>query len=138
MLNELRILNGNLELKFNKYIYEYTVIVDDNVNSLEFDYNLEENSYINIRENFLNKDENMVYVDVYNSDDLATYTFLVYKNNTELVNGIDDFVHNLTISNNEEVSLYKVQILTTSIFLIIVIIFSIIFRKKQKKIIKNK
>jgi len=136
MLKELKILNGNLELAFNEYIYEYTVRVDDDINSLEFDYKLSEDSYINIRGNIIDEEENLVYIDVYNVDELITYTFWVYKDNTELVSDIDNFVNTLSISNKEEVSLYKVQILTVSIFLIIVILFSIIFRRKKKRLSK--
>lgn len=131
MLNDLKILNGNLELEFNEYTYEYTVTVNADVTSLDFNYVLTEDSYINIRNNNLIQDENIVYIDVYNIDTSITYTFYVYKENSETVNGIDNFVSSLEVKNNEEVSLYKVQILTTSMFLLIVIIFSIIFRRKH-------
>jgi len=131
MLKDLKILNGNLELEFNEYTYEYTVTVNADVTSLDFNYVLTEDSYINIRNNNLIQDENIVYIDVYNIDTSITYTFYVYKENSETVNGIDNFVSSLEVKNNEEVSLYKVQILTTSMFLLIVIIFSIIFRRKH-------
>lgn len=131
MLNDLKILNGNLELEFNEYTYEYTVTVNADVTSLDFNYILTEDSYINIRNNTLKQEENIVYIDVYNIDTSITYTFYVYKKNSETVNGIDNFVSSLEVKNNEEVSLYKVQILTTSMFLLIVIVFSIIFRRKH-------
>lgn len=135
MLNDLKIKNGNLELKFDKYTYEYTVIVENNVNSLEFDYELEKDSYINIRNNILNNEESIVYIDVYNLDSEYTYTFYVYKENINEVSSLDSYVQSLEVSNIEEVVLYKVQILTVSLFLTIIIIFSIIF--KRKKIQKN-
>lgn len=131
MLKELKILNGVLELEFNEYTYEYTVIVEDDITSLDIDYLVEENTYINVRGNILNEKDNIVYIDVYSEENTITYTFYVYKESNETVNGIDNFVSSLEVSNIEEVSLYKVQILTCSIFLIIIILFSIIFRRKH-------
>lgn len=131
MLKELKILNGILELEFNEYTYEYTVTVEDNVSSLDFSYLLEDNTYINIRGNSLSNIENIVYIDVYNKDKTITYTFNVYKESNEQVNGIENFVSSLEIVKEENVSLYKVQILTCSMFLIIVILFAIIFRRKH-------
>ncbi len=131
MLKDLKILNGILELEFNEYTYEYTVIVEDNISTLDFSYVLEDNTYINIRGNVLNSLENIVYIDVYNKDKTITYTFYVYKENNEQVNGIENFVSSLEVVKEESISLYKVQILTCSIFLIIVILFTIIFRRKH-------
>lgn len=131
MLKDLKILNGILELEFNEYTYEYTVIVEDNISTLDISYVLEDNTYINIRGNSLNNIENIVYIDVYNKDKTITYTFYVYKENNEQVNGIENFVSSLEVVKEESISLYKVQILTCSIFLIIVILFTIIFRRKH-------
>lgn len=132
MLMDLRVLNGNLELKFNEYIYEYTVKVDNTINSLELDYKLKEDAYINIRNNNLIEGENIVYLDVYNVDEEITYTLYVYKEKTEEVSGIDNYIKSLEVnSNNNEIDLYKVQILTVSIFLILIIIFLMMFKKKK-------
>lgn len=131
MLEDLKILNGDLELEFNEYTYEYTVVVKEDITSLKFDYILNNDCYINIRNNNINNEENIVYVDVYNIDSQITYTFYVYREDSKMVNGIDNFVSSLEISNNEEIALYKVQILTCSMFLVIVIIFSVIFKRKK-------
>lgn len=131
MLKDLKILNGILELEFNEYTYEYTIIVEEDISTLDFSYTLEDNTYINIRGNSLNNIENIVYIDVYNKDKTITYTFYVYKESNEQVNGIENFVSSLEVVKEENVSLYKVQILTCSIFLIIVILFAIIFRRKH-------
>jgi hypothetical protein len=131
MLIDLKILNGDLELKYNEYTYEYTVKVDSDVNSLDISYKLQDDTYIDIRNNILNDVENIVYVDVYNAVELVTYTFYVYKEDIMETNSIMDYKNSLEVVNNEKLPLYKVQILTTSIFLIIVILFSIIFHKKR-------
>ena len=131
MLKDLKILNGNLELKYNEYTYEYTVTVDSNVNSLEFDYTLDDDCYIDIKDNILDKKENIVTLDVYNLDNSITYTFYVYKESDEEVNGIDNYMKSLEVANTNHVELYKVQILSVSIFLTLIIIFSILFHRKK-------
>lgn len=134
MLNDLKVLNGNLELKFNEYTYEYTVVVDRNVNSLELDYKLEEDCYIKIRNNALVDGENIVYLDVYNIDNEITYTLYVYKETTNAVSGIDNYKKALEVSSsNNVIKPYKVQLLSTGIFLIIVVLFSLIFKKSKKQ-----
>ena len=131
MINDLQILNGNLELKFNPYTYEYTVKVDSDIESLEFSYNLEPDCYINIRNNTLDNKENMVYVDVYNIDKTITYTFLVTKEEENSVSGIDDYKKSLEIVNNESINILYVQCLGIGLVLTIIILFSIIFRRKK-------
>ena len=131
MLKELKIKNGILELEFNQYTYEYTVLVDENILSLEFEYELENNSQLEIINNKINEGENIVSLRVFNEEDEIIYTFYVYKEKTNMVNGIDVYKESLEVSANNEISLYKVQILTAGIFLVIIILFSIIFKRKR-------
>ena len=131
MLKDLKILNGNLELKYNEYTYEYTVTVDSDVSSLEFEYVLDDDCYIDIKDNVLDKKENIVTLDVYNVDKSTTYTFYVYKESDEEVNGIDNYMKSLEVSSTNHVDLYKVQILSVSLFLTLIIIFSILFHRKK-------
>lgn len=133
MLKDLKILNGNLELKFNEYTYEYTVVVEDDIDSLEIEYVLCERCSIDIKSNFLVNGDNFVYLNVFDENlNKKTYTLYVYKEDSEVVSGIDNYVNSLEFNKAEEVVLYKVQLLTVSMFLMIVIVFSIIFRRKVK------
>lgn len=133
MLKELKILNGNLELEFNEYTYEYTVTVDNSINELEFEYKLEDDCYVNVLNNSLVNDENIVYLNVYNIDNEVTYTLYVYKENAEDVNGIDNYMKSLEVEVKNEIEVYKIQTLAVSIFLILIVIFSIMFRKNKIK-----
>ena len=131
MINSLKILNGNLELAFNKYIYYYTVKVDSDIVSLIFDYKLDDDWKINIRNNTLNYGNNLVYVDVYNDIESKTYTFSVYKEMTEEVNGIDNYKKSLEINNVSHLELYKVQLLGVGLFLTIVLLFTVLFKRRK-------
>lgn len=133
MIHDLKILNGNLELDFNEYTYFYTVIVPEDVKALEFSYKLADDTYVEVKNNELDKDENTVVLDVYNVNEDATYTFLVYKEKTDTVSGIDNYMKSLEITNNKEVNLYEVQLLAVGIFFFIIIIFSIIFKVPKNK-----
>ena len=131
MLKDLKILNGVLDLEFNQYIYEYTITVDSDVEKLDIAYELEEECSIKIKDNILNKKENIVTLEVYNIDEVAEYKLYVYKNSSNEVNGIEDYRKSLEIVNKEEIDIMKVQILGVSIFLLILIVFCIIFRKQK-------
>ena len=131
MLKDLQVLNGTLDLKFNEYTYEYTITVDETVNALELAYTLDDDCYVEIKNNVLNYGNNIVYLDVYNVDKTITYTLYVYKENSNLVNGIENYREKIELSHNKEFELYKVQFLAIGIFLLIVFIFTLMFRKKK-------
>ena len=128
MLLDLKVLNGNLELKYNQYTYFYTVVVDNDINKLDLEYKLEDNTKINIIDNNLDNIENLVYIKVSNNQEEVTYTLDVYKESEE-VNSIIDYKESLEINNQEEYNLLNVQLLAISIFFIIIVLFSIIFKK---------
>lgn len=130
MIEELNILNGDLELKFNRYTYEYTVKVSNDVTSLDFSYKLGNDCNINIRNNYLDNN-NIVYVDIYNVDESITYTFNVYKENTISSSGIDNYKKSLEVVDADPNYEYKVEGLIIGLFFTIIIIFSIIFRRKK-------
>ncbi len=133
MIHDLEILNGTLELNFNEYTYFYTVTVSDEVSSLEFSYKLADDTYVEVKNNELTEEENTVTLEVYNVNDSVTYTFLVYKNKTEAVSGIDNYMKSLESENIDTFNLPKVQILAISIFLLIILIYSLLFHRKTKK-----
>lgn len=131
MIQELEIVNGILELKFNEYTYNYTVKVNDDIEKLEFKYKLKDDVSANIRNNYINEDNNIVYLDVYDINNLITYTFYVYKDNTNLTSGIDNYKKSLEVVEIDPYFHYKLEGLCAGVFLCIVIVFSIIFRKKK-------
>ena len=132
MIEELNILNGDLELKFNEYTYEYTVKVNNDVNSLEFSYKLKDDVNIDIRDNYLDSNNSTVYIDVYTIDESVTYIFNVYKENTFVSSGIDNYKKSLEIVEIDSNYIYKVEGLCIGVFFVIIIIFSIIFRRNKK------
>ncbi len=138
MLENLKILNGDLELKYNEYTYEYTVTVEDDVTSLEFEYKLLPECNVLIRDNILDSKENTVYLDVYDVNHEITYTFHVTKESSNTVSMIDNYKKSLEVKSNKNIEIYQVQLLSCGLFLILVIVFSLLFkRKKSNNLSKN-
>lgn len=132
MLKKLELLNGKLDLEFNPYIYTYTGRVDNETYSLDFNYELNnEKAVVNIRNNALDKDENYVYVDVFLEEKVTTYTFIIYKENLQNVSKIDNFTTSLEVKKQEDISLIKVQILSISLFFFLIVLFSLMFKRKK-------
>ena len=132
MLNDLKVLNGNLELTFNNLNYEYTVEVEEDIKKLEFSFKYDDGVNIEVIDNDLNNIDNIVYIKVSKDNKEDIYTFYVHKKIINEVTGIDLFKNSLEVKG-EELALYKVQILSISIFLIIVLTFSLLFKKKKIK-----
>ena len=51
MLLDLKILNGDMPLKFDKYVNNYTVEIAEDVTKLEIDYECNEGDLVNILNN---------------------------------------------------------------------------------------
>lgn len=133
MISDLKILNGELDLEFNEYIYEYTVNVGIDVDALELQYQSTCED-IEIRDNYLNKSMNVVYLDLNNEDDVTTYKFVVYKPVIEEVNSIEDYKKTLEVVKSENIDIYKVQLLGIGIFLVIIFVFTCFFKKRKIKL----
>lgn len=125
MIDNLEIINGSINQMFNKDKFEYVVSVDSSVSTLIFSYDLVEDAEVTIYGNDeLTDGENHVYLEVYSNDKVTTYTFVVNK---ETVNE----VFNYEVSMQKEFK-YKTPIIFGCCFILIVVLFCIIFKKKNK------
>ncbi len=132
MLEKLEILNGLMDYPFSKYIYEYTITVESNINKLEISYEVEEGASTYFTDDYLEAGENILYLDVFKDNKEETYTLYVYKEVSENVSGIDNYKNTLEATKVEEVPILNVQILACSLFLLIIIIFTFLFKPKVK------
>lgn len=130
MLEELKILNGELDLKFDKYNNIYTVSVDKNAEKLELEYSISDDYQITVTDNNLTKELNYVYLHVYNEKEVNTYTLIVRKDNEETASLIDDYKSSLDVPV-ENVPSYQVMMIEFGCFIILLIIFLILFHKKK-------
>lgn len=131
MLEELVILNGKLDLKFDKYNYIYTVSVSNNIESLNINYKVSDGYQVNIIDNILDKEENYVYLKVFNNDEINTYTLIVNKESEYTTSLIEDYKRSLEV-NKEEFDPSKIILIGVTCFIILLIIFILLFMRKKK------
>lgn len=130
MLNNLKITNGFLLSEFDPNIYEYEVNVPGNTIFLMLEYETCESCDVTIYGNdFLTEGENHVLIEVYDKQ-LVTYTLKVNKDISVPVMSYDD-MFKLEVEA-KDYSRIMGPVIGTSAFLLIVILYCIIFRKKHK------
>lgn len=133
MLQELKILNGELSLEFDPLNTKYTVIVNSSVKELQLEYIINEEDTITIAGNNLNNDYNEVIITVYNDKESTSYYLYVYKEKNDEVNYDINYFSSIETPTKEETSVYAVPIISSICFIIILLTFSFLFRKSKVK-----
>ena len=132
MLEELEVLNGKLDLKFDKYNNIYTVEVEKDITSLELVYTASEGYKVLINNNILNDELNYVYINVYNESENNTYTLIVTKNISKTTSLIDDYKKSVMLEE-ESVPTYQITLIVSGSIIILTTIFIILFHKKKAR-----
>lgn len=130
MLNDLEIINGDLSPEFDCLNNIYSVTISENVDELVMDYSVADGYIVNVIDNKdLASGENEVYIQVIKDEEINTYTLLVYKESSEPVFNYD---YNLdTVEVEEELPEYVAPLIGGSCFLIILIVFLLLFKKRK-------
>ena len=130
MLNDLEIINGELSPEFDCLNNIYSVTIPENVDELVMDYSVTDDYIVNVIDNKdLASGENEVYIQVIKDEEINTYTLLVYKESSEPVFNYD---YNLdTVEVEEELPEYVAPLIGGSCFLIILIVFLLLFKKRK-------
>ena len=86
MLLDLKILNGDMPLKFDKYVNNYTVEIKEDVTKLEIEYICNNDDLVTIKNNDnLDFGINHIFIEVINNEEKNVYVLEVYKKRTENV-----------------------------------------------------
>lgn len=131
MLLNLEILNGKMSIKFDKYVNNYSIKVDENVDYLVMDYEVSEGYTIDIINNSnLEPGYNYVYIEVKNDLEVNSYILEVYKEEVNEVINYENYLEELNVvPKNYGYTKYIIGIIA---FLIIIILFYILFIKRKK------
>lgn len=129
MLKDLEILNGDMPLKFNPLNTIYTVNVDASVEELQFNYNILDGASIYVTGNNLVYGDNEVVITVFNENEMMSYYFNVYRENTVRASATWQ-KDRLEVA--EEVPNYAIATISSVCFLTILLFFVILFKKKKK------
>lgn len=131
VLLDLKILNGDMFLKFDKYVNNYTVNVASYVDTLEIEYKIRDTDEIKIVNNEnLNYGVNYVFLEVTCEEEKNVYTLEVYKEKIENVMKYEDV---LAAKNDNEVNENMPYTITFCCLVVILFFFVVIFHKKKSK-----
>lgn len=132
MLLDLEVLNGNMFLKFDKYVNTYTIEIEDDVNFLDIKYKIDEKDTIKIlnNENLIGG-LNYVFIEVTHENEKNMYTLEVYKNETKNV------FHEVEITPSddtpEKMPEYVPVVIISVVVLVILFTHWLLFHKKKVK-----
>ena len=131
MLFELKVLNGVMTPKFDKYNNIYSVIIEENVTELLLEYKSNPDNYVKVRGNSsLKPGDNNVYIDVIMENVTNTYRLLVYKESTGTVFNAKELVSELEVK--KELPVYVAPLIGGICILIILLCGFLLFKKRKK------
>jgi len=132
MLKDLKIINGEMSLKFEPLNTIYTINLTDDANVLKFQYEIEEGDNISIVGNELFGGTNEIVITVYNDLEEMSYYLYVYK---EIILNASENVNigtELNINDKTKISDYALPSISVVCFLLILFFFVLLFKKNKK------
>ena len=130
MLLDLKILNGDMPLKFDKYVNNYTVEIKEDVTKLEIEYICNNDDLVTIKNNDnLDLGINHIFIEVVNNEEKNVYVLEIYKKRDE--NVFNEIKIESEIKNEEKIPNYVPIGLIVGGFFIILLTFWILFHKKK-------
>ena len=131
MLKDLKILNGELSVKFDPLNTRYTVNMTNSDTKLELAYEIDEDDEISIFGNSLDGQDDLVVISVYNDDELMSYYLEINPLESKNVNLEQDYFASLELNSKQEVPKYVAPVIAGVCFLIILFFFAILFKKRK-------
>ena len=131
VLLDLKILNGDMPLKFDKYVNSYTVLVESNVEFLEIEYKIRDTDEIKIINNEnLNYGLNYIFLEITSDNEKNVYTLEVYREKVESVMKYQE----VTLGSGDKVMDENTPYIISFVcFLVILFFFIIIFVRRKSK-----
>lgn len=131
MLKDLKILNGELSVKFDPLNTRYTVNMTNSDTKLELEYEIDEDDEISIFGNSLDGQDDLIVISVYNDDELMSYYLEINFLESKNVNLEQDYFASLELNSKQEVPKYVAPVIAGVCFLIILFFFAILFKKRK-------
>ncbi len=130
MLEDLRVLNGELSPKFDKNNNKYTVKVSNDVKKIDFIF--KEDEYLNITvygNDNLKVGENYIIIAVSKGEETNYIYITAIKEEIKEVISLDSYSNTLETPNS--MPIYGGSLIAISCFLLIVTLFAFFFGKKK-------
>ena len=130
--NDFDILNGTMNMEYDKYNNEYTVYIEESESRLIFDYELEDSdaAIVISGNDYFVDDNNVVTVTVYSSDDISNrvYTFYVNKYSEDEVSSFNDEMVALEVQKK---AFYVESLITMVSFIVVLFNFYYLFLRNK-------
>ncbi len=132
MLKKLTLLNGELSVKFDPLNTRYTVNMKTSDESLELAYETEDTDQVSVFNNHIKEGKNEIVITVYNDEEMMSYYLEVYQNTSSTVLNSEDYFASLEVKSNQDLPEYVAPMIASICFLIILLSFTFLFKKKKK------
>ena len=132
MLEKLEILNGELSVRFDPLNTRYTVNMTTDEEELNLELKTDEENEISVFNNHIAKDKTEVVITVYNEKEMMSYYLEVYQLKSEQTTENKDYFSSLEIKSDSKIPGYTAPLIAGICFLIILLIFTFLFKKKKK------
>ena len=131
MLEELKVLNGNLTPKYDKYNNQYTITIHNDISKIDFEFVKDDDVEIEIFGNNNLKVGTNNIVLVLKQNDQKEYIYInAIKEQDEEVTKIFDNGTELELVNSKPV--YAGFLISFSCFLILFLVFLLLFKRKRR------
>ena len=130
MLKDLKILNGDMTLKFDSLNTIYTINMSNDDNKLEYEYKIDDGYSLSVYGNKLDDGLNEVVFTVYNDKEQMSYYLYVYKEKTTDIVEIND--NSLPLNVVNKLPEYVAPTIGVVCFLFILLFFTFLFKKNKK------
>ena len=132
MLKKLTILNGELSVKFDPLNTRYTVNMNTSDESLKLAYETEDTDQVSVFNNHIKEGKNEIVITVYNDEEMMSYYLEVYQNTSSAALNSEDYFASLEVKSNQDLPEYVAPMIASICFLIILLSFTFLFKKKKK------
>ena len=127
MLKDFIVYNGYMTSEFNPEVFYYEIELDEGENTLDFNY--EATGKVSVYGNdFLTSGDNHIIIEVYD-EEVSTYTFLVHKEKVLKAIEVMEQTSDTSIKDSI-ISDIKTPGIATLTFLIIILLYCIIFKRR--------
>lgn len=128
-LLELNILNGEISPSFDPLNNTYSVLIDKDVSNLDIAFKNNDGVIVDIIDNFDLENNSMVKIKCHSNNKEVIYNLLIVKEEEE---NLFVFKEDKNELDTSFMSLYKIYVIPSVCFLIILIFFKLIFPKHKK------
>ena len=127
-LNSLSIKNGELSIPFDPLNTSYTILLDKDIEKVDFLYEVENDVSVTIQDNINLQNNSIVTLIIKNASDTVNYTFQILKEEEEIK---EVFLEEKPEEKLNFMYQYKIYIIPAICFILLFLSYKVIFWHKK-------